>query len=175
MISVCTQATGGPGLSMLVVGTRGLGVLAGLLLGSVSRRLLFSVQRPLVLVPLRTAPLGDHPRIVVAIDGAPVGDRVLRWAAELCAAIDGSTKVLRCSEPGAEGPAGYVAEYDERVLERMEEQAADFRSRGVDYTLNVSNDDARFVILDTAVKEHADLIVDWWTQGSLVPLDPPGF
>ena len=48
---VLLKTADGLDASLIVVGTRGLGPLAGLLLGSVSRQLLFATDRPLALIP----------------------------------------------------------------------------------------------------------------------------
>lgn len=68
--------------SMLVVGARGRGGFASLLLGSVSQRCLHHAPCPIVVVRSETPqPQGDdRERIVVGVDGAPASDAALRWA-----------------------------------------------------------------------------------------------
>jgi nucleotide-binding universal stress UspA family protein len=79
------QATHEPDVVMLVVGTRGHGGVAGLLLGSVSHSLTHTSSKPLVIVPKdwsETVPSDIPPRLVVGVDGSRSADDALRWAAE---------------------------------------------------------------------------------------------
>ncbi len=74
-----------PDVVMLVVGTRGHGGVAGLLLGSVSHSLTHTSPKPLVIVPKDWSampPPDVGPRIVVGVDGSRPADNALRWAAE---------------------------------------------------------------------------------------------
>jgi nucleotide-binding universal stress UspA family protein len=70
------------GADLLVVGTRGRGGFAGLLLGSVSQRCLTHASCPVAVVP-PTATDGDGPsgRVVAGVDGSPASYDALRWAA----------------------------------------------------------------------------------------------
>jgi len=79
------RATHEPDVIMLVVGTRGHGGVAGLLLGSVSHSLTHTSGKPLIVVPKdwsETPPSDIRPRIVVGVDGSRAADDALRWAAE---------------------------------------------------------------------------------------------
>ena len=79
--------------SMLVVGTRGLGPLSGLLLGSVSRRLLFATRRPLVIVPrLWSLDPPKMSRVLVGVDCSAVANRVLSWTARFCSDVGVSAR-----------------------------------------------------------------------------------
>jgi nucleotide-binding universal stress UspA family protein len=63
---------------LLVVGSRGHGRLSGLLLGSVSQRVMAHATCPVVIVH------GHRPAtglIVVGVDGSPESEQALRWAA----------------------------------------------------------------------------------------------
>lgn len=76
------QVANEPDVELVVVGTRGHGALASLVLGSVSHSLSHHCPKPLVLVPPGSG-LGDRSairHIVVGIDGSEGAERALRWA-----------------------------------------------------------------------------------------------
>ncbi|MEN8235860.1 MAG: universal stress protein [Actinomycetota bacterium] len=146
--------------SMLVVGTRGLGPLSGLLLGSISRRLLFTTHRPLVVVP-RESTL-DPPalsRVLVGVDCSTVAERVLSWSATFCADLGVPATIVRCADPGCERPPGHVARVDDRVRTEAEEAVGSFRDLGVEYDVVVAHCDPRVALLETAASNKAGLIV----------------
>lgn len=146
--------------SMLVVGTRGLGPLSGLLLGSVSRRLLFTTHRPLVVVPCQSTL--DPPtlsRVVVGVDCSVVAERVLSWSVAFCADLGVAATIVRCADPGCERPPGHVARVDDRVIAKTEEALGPFRARGVEYRVVVAHCDPRVALLETAERDGAGLIV----------------
>jgi nucleotide-binding universal stress UspA family protein len=74
------------GAHLLVVGSRGMGGFAGLLLGSVSRRCLHGAKCPIVVVRESDTPGSagtiehDRPRIVVGVDGSKSSNDALLWA-----------------------------------------------------------------------------------------------
>ncbi|MET0765943.1 MAG: universal stress protein [Blastococcus sp.] len=63
---------------LLVVGSRGHGGFASLLLGSVSQHVIAQATCPVVVVHEHRTATG---RIVVGVDGSPESERALRWAA----------------------------------------------------------------------------------------------
>jgi|GEM_PF-1598484 len=145
--------------SMLVIGTRGLGLLSGLLLGSVSRYLLFNTRRPLVVVP-RGSSLEPQEltRVLVGVDCSPVAERVLAWAATFCARANVPATIVRCNDPGCERPPGLVEDADERVVDETEEALAAFRVLDVAYDITVAHCDPRVALVDTAVSTGSGLI-----------------
>ncbi|MGY1708802.1 universal stress protein [Geodermatophilus sp. SYSU D00758] len=74
--AVLADAAGGADL--LVVGTRGHGGFAGLVLGSVGQHLVASAACPVAVVREHRGGTG---RIVVGVDGSPASGEALRWAA----------------------------------------------------------------------------------------------
>lgn len=66
------------GASMVVVGTRGLGAVGSMFLGSVSGRIAAQASAPVVVVPPDTAFSTDGP-IVIGVDGSAHADEALRF------------------------------------------------------------------------------------------------
>lgn len=146
--------------SMLVVGTRGLGLLSGLLLGSISRYLLFNSRRPLVVVPSEsTVNPPELERVLVGIDRSSVAKRVVSWAAEFCADLGVPATVVRCADPGCERPPGLVAHVDENARDGAEEELSPFRELEVEYDILVSHCDPRVALVDAAISTGAGMIV----------------
>jgi nucleotide-binding universal stress UspA family protein len=145
---------------ILVVGTRGLGPLSGLLLGSISRRLLFTTHRPLVVVPRRAPPNPQAlTRVLVGVDCSPVAQRVLSWSAAFCADLGVPATIVRCASPGCERPPELSKRVDDRVRADTEEALGEFRDLGVRYTVVVAHCDPRVALVDNATSDQAGLIV----------------
>jgi nucleotide-binding universal stress UspA family protein len=69
------------GAALLVVGSRGRGGFAGMLLGSVSQHVVTRGTCPVVVVRApEESPVTGSGRIVVGIDGSPHSEEALRWA-----------------------------------------------------------------------------------------------
>ena len=148
------------GASMLVVGTRGLGPLSGLLLGSISRRLLFTTDRPLVVVPRRAPPESQAlNRVVVGVDCSPAARSVLSWSARFCADLGVPATIVRCASPGCERPPGHVDRVDDQVRSDTEEALEEFRTLNVEYTIAIAHCDPRVALVDNATSDQAGLIV----------------
>jgi nucleotide-binding universal stress UspA family protein len=78
--AVLSHVANEPDVDLVVVGTRGHGGVAGLLLGSVSHSLSHRCPKPLVIVPEAGSGVARR-RIVVGIDGSSDAETALRWAA----------------------------------------------------------------------------------------------
>lgn len=144
---------------MLVLGTRGLGPIAGLMLGSVSRKLLFGGTQPLVLVPQLGA-LVPLNRVLVGLDGSPISESVADWSARLCTDLGMSATILRCIDPGAElSPGRYDEIMTRSQLELDLEWCDPFRRLRVDHRSIVDTGDPRACLIETARRDEAGLIV----------------
>lgn len=64
---------------LLVVGSRGRGGFAGLLLGSTSQQVVHHAKRPVAVVPAG-APRPDQRDVIVGVDGSEGSARALHWA-----------------------------------------------------------------------------------------------
>lgn len=80
------------GASLLVVGARGLGGFRGLLLGSVSRKVLERSTAPVAVI--RTGLPADGGRVLVGVDGSAESMAALRWAAATASATGRTLAVL---------------------------------------------------------------------------------
>jgi nucleotide-binding universal stress UspA family protein len=97
---------------MLVVGHRGHGGFAGLLLGSVAEQCAVHASCPTVVTrPTETAeanaPEGRPPRVVVGVDGSEPARRALHWAAEEAQRRDADLEVVHAWHPQLQ-PLGLV-------------------------------------------------------------------
>ncbi len=153
------RAANRPKVRMLVLGTRGLGPIDGLLLGSVSRSLLFSAKRPLVLVPCQGGRLSLD-RIVVGLDGSRISGSVAAWSAELCRDAGAAATVVRCVDHGAEHSRDRLRETVERSQVQLETGCCGaFRGAGVEHAAIATSGDARRCLIEVAKRQQAGLIV----------------
>ena len=160
---------------MLVVGTRGHGAVADMLLGSVGRRCADQAKIPLVIVPHGTAAeLPSSERIVVGVDGSQSSEAALGWAIGFARPSDEIVAVTAwvATVPGGSGaggidPAGFdQAGFDPSVLEALPRQtlsdavAAACEATGCDpqrIETRLVEGDPRGVLNDLA--DEADLLV----------------
>jgi nucleotide-binding universal stress UspA family protein len=110
--------------STVVVGGRGTGGFAGLLLGSVAEQVATHGRCPVVVV--RPAPAPDGP-VMVAVDGSKAGQSALRYAFEQAVARHLPLRAVHAWRwPVAAGPGEQVPlVYDRAALEREEERVLD--------------------------------------------------
>ena len=146
--------------SMLVVGTRGLGSLSGLLLGSISRKLLFSAHLPVVVVPHQSKIEPASPtRVLVGAEHSPIAERVLSWAAWFCSKVGVSAMITRCADSGCERPPGHAERFDVDARSDIEQVLKPFRDLEVEYSVALAHCDPRVALPETAARARADLIV----------------
>lgn len=98
-VEVLRQAAAEPDVGLVVVGSRGHGLLAELVLGSVSHGLTHVCPKPVVIVPKDALASGDRHAIVVGVDGSPEADSALRWAAQEAIARDADLQVTMVTSP----------------------------------------------------------------------------
>ena len=82
---------------LLVVGARGMGGFAGLLLGSVSHKCLHRARGPIAIVRERPGPPAG--RVLVAYDGSEPSREALRWAVAEGRARAATVEVLHAWQP----------------------------------------------------------------------------
>lgn len=112
---------------IIVVGSRGLGGVKGLLLGSVSSRLASRTRCPLIVLPAGAALPGSAPRIVVGMECTEQARRAGLWAAEMFAdALIDLVRVwqipaLAAMESGAYGIADLESAAQEGLTQMLHE------------------------------------------------------
>ncbi len=113
------------GATLLVLGSRGYGRVAGALLGSVAFNVAARAECPVMVVKdeAKTRSVGEGHRVVVGTDGSPMATAAVRFAAERAAAASAALEVITCTG----GPQ--VREVDEHDLRatagRVAQLAAD--------------------------------------------------
>lgn len=145
---------------MVVVGTRGLGAVGRVLLGSVSARLAREAPCPVAIVP-ETAPIAADGPAVVGVDGSAGSIAALRWAA-------GTGRPI-VAVHAIEYPFGpdYAVEgltfsdhesFGRDVVEGSLAKAVDDTAE-VDIDIVVSKGDAREVLAEAAADAGAAVVV----------------
>lgn len=157
------------GADLLVIGSRGRGPIASMVLGSVSAEV--AVDAPCPVLVARTATLR---RVLVAVDGTPEADRIIDEVAAAAYLREAHVQVVSVAPSVIPGPgvlmgSGFglpVAAYENAVdaarrdLEQRAAAAADrLSAAGLDVTWSVPEGDAAVTLIDHAVRSGADLIV----------------
>lgn len=118
----------------LIVGTRGHGGLAGVIMGSVSHQLANHTPCPLTVVPANNGAAGaaDGP-IVVGVDGSSNAQTALRWAAERAARTGLGLRVVMAWRGEAAGwLAGTEVQTSWPSFEDLEQQAREMLGEVID-------------------------------------------
>lgn len=151
---------------MLVLGTRGMGALAGLIVGSVTIQVSAHAQCPVVVVPAQTPEPTARPLIVVGVDGSKASAQAIDFAFAQATARAGRVLAVHAwSSPvttfeGAPSPLTFdPAEIEESARLLVAESLAGARADNPDVEVEVRLVMGRpdKTLLDAG--ERADLIV----------------
>ena len=149
--SVLLAAAARAGTDMLVVGARGRGGFAGLLLGSVSQECV--EHSPCPVVVLRGEPdVSDGP-IVIGLDGSEGATRALDWAIDLAEATGAAIVAVHAPILGANNAMMDAAS------QSLEQWCAPIGARAVPFEMRVEPGDARTALEQVADDTGASLLV----------------
>lgn len=140
------------GADLLVMGSRGRGPIASMVLGSVSAEV--AADAPCPVLVARTATLR---RVIVALDGTPEADRVVEVVTASAFLRDAHLHIVCVAPSVIPGPGILSARRD--LEQRAAIAAAHLAGEGLDVTWSVPEGDAAATLIDTAVRGNADLIV----------------
>jgi nucleotide-binding universal stress UspA family protein len=148
---------------MLVLGSRGRGGFAGLLLGSVSRQCLAHAPCPVVVVPgpERGEVATGLNRVVVGMDGSAASAQALRFSLELAAGAKSEVLVVHAFEPTfSEIPPDIVRALRQDAEARVrDEWCARLADEDVVSECMIVDGDPRQVLVDVAIDQEAGLIL----------------
>ncbi len=136
---------------MLVVGARGLGGFAGLLLGSVSQQCVEYSPCPIVVMRGDSDPANGP--IVIGLDGSEGATRALDWTIDLAEATGVHIVAVHASGLGANN-----AMMDE-AKRSLEQWCAPIKARAVPHEMRVEASDARAALEEVADATGASLLV----------------
>jgi nucleotide-binding universal stress UspA family protein len=108
----------------------------------------------------------SHKRVLVALDGSPMGETVLRFVTEIAGPLDMTVTLLHVLEPimprAVEGTAHFtvdnVAARRRDAEAYLEPLAAALRAKGVETTVSIRHGQAIKEILAACADSGADLI-----------------
>lgn len=146
---------------LLVLGTRGLGGFARLLIGSVSHQCATHAGIPVAVIPSSAATSGDVQRVVVGVDRSAGASAALRWATEF--APSGATiQVVGAWQPSSWGASiDLYAQAEDHDRARGEFDAIvddlEASSSNLSFERHFAKGNAADVLLDAAA--GADVLV----------------
>jgi nucleotide-binding universal stress UspA family protein len=150
--------------SMIVVGGRGVGTVAGLLLGSTALQVVSHTTVPAVVVG-DVEPV-DRKEIAVGVDGSPLGEPALSFAFEEANLRGVRLRAVHVwSDPGAVGPGGMMPlVYDADVVDaersqRLNETLAPWREKYPDVEVVPEVVHGRPVRILAGISARSDLLV----------------
>lgn len=155
--SLIADAARTQGADLVVVGSRGLGPIGSLLLGSVSAEVVSSAH-----VPVLVARRATVERVVLGIDGSVAARRAERRVASWPMFEHSVVIVVAVRAAGAtsRGPGDPVTSERDVALERAAGQAASrLRRAGRTAVLDVRTGDPAAALLDAAAAWDGDLVV----------------
>jgi nucleotide-binding universal stress UspA family protein len=148
------------GADLLVVGSRGRGGFAGLLLGSVSLRCLHLETSPVAVVPVAWSTAEPGPgtrRIVVGVDGSDASVYAMQWAYDEAVLRGASIEVVHAFEyPHIISPVGSIVTLDPIEMRRSSEALLDMMTS----RLSLADADAPHVERIAAVGPAAGALVE---------------
>ena len=149
--SVLLAAAARADTDMLVVGARGLGGFAGLLLGSVSQECVEHSSCPVVV--LRGDPDPSDGPIVIGLDGSEGAAHALAWAIDLAEATGVPIVAVHAPIVGANNA---MMDASRQALERW---CAPNAARTITFEMRIEQGDARTALEDVAGETGAALLV----------------
>lgn len=154
---------------LIVVGSRGRGVISSMLLGSVSAEVVDHAPCPVLVARRATAG-----RVIVAVDGTPLSEGILAAIEGAGFLANASLELVSVAPPTVPNPAVVLAGtsgmpldwYEESVAAAhrtltttIDEAAVRLRAAGLEVTGKVTSGDPAHEILRAAGEVDADLIV----------------
>lgn len=149
--SVLLAAAARAGTDMLVVGARGRGGFAGLLLGSVSQECV--EHSPCPVVVLRGEPDPSDGPIVIGLDGSQGATRALDWAIDLAEATTAPIVAVHAPILGANNAMMDAAS------QSLGQWCAPIGARAVPFEMRIEPGDPRTALEQVADETYASLLV----------------